>query len=58
MPWSAKAQDLLKQQYAAVGSSARAALVNVVSALEQARDRFGPETSNEIEELLACIGTG
>jgi len=29
MPWSVKAQDLLKQQYAAVGSAARAALSQV-----------------------------
>jgi protein phosphatase len=34
MPWSAKAQELLRQQYAAVGSAAKAALTAVVSALE------------------------
>jgi protein phosphatase len=33
LPWSAKAQELLRQQYAAVGSSARAALAEVVAAL-------------------------
>ena len=36
MPWSAKAQELLKQQYAAVGASARATLADEVAALEQA----------------------
>ena len=36
MPWSAKAQELLKQQYAAVGAAASAALPRVVSALSQA----------------------
>ena len=36
MPWSAKAQELLKQQYAAVGASARATLANEVAILEQA----------------------
>jgi len=36
MPWSAKAQELLKQQYAAVGAAAMAALPAVVSALEMA----------------------
>jgi protein phosphatase len=36
MPWSAKAQELLKQQYAAVGSSARASLNESVKVLEQA----------------------
>jgi protein phosphatase len=35
MPWSAKAQELLRQQYAAVGSAARASLTAVVSSLEQ-----------------------
>src|SRR5262249_38666042 len=29
MPWSAKAQDLLRRQYAATGSAARAALAEV-----------------------------
>ena len=36
MPWSAKAQELLRQQYAAVGAAARAALNEVVFALEHA----------------------
>jgi len=35
MPWSAKAQELLKQQYAAVGASARAALADEVAVLER-----------------------
>ncbi len=39
MPWSAKAQELLKQQYAAVGASSQAALGEVVPALESALDR-------------------
>ena len=33
MPWSAKAQELLKQQYAAVGASAQATLAAEVAAL-------------------------
>jgi protein phosphatase len=36
MPWSAKAQALLKQQYAAVGAAASAAMPRAVSALERA----------------------
>ena len=36
MPWSAKAQELLKQQYAAVGAAATAALPPAVAALEAA----------------------
>ena len=34
MPWSAKAQALLKDQYAAVGASARAALAEVTAVIE------------------------
>jgi protein phosphatase len=36
MPWSTKAEDLLKAQYGAVGAAARHALPAVVSALDQA----------------------
>jgi protein phosphatase len=36
MPWSAKAQELLKQQYAAVGAAAGAALPAAVAALQAA----------------------
>jgi protein phosphatase len=36
MPWSAKAQALLRQQYAAVGAAARASLADVVEAFEAA----------------------
>jgi protein phosphatase len=45
MPWSAKAQELLRQQYAAVGAASRVSLAETVSALEQtvARiDEVGP----------------
>jgi protein phosphatase len=34
MPWSAKAQELLRQQYASVGTASRAALGEVVAILE------------------------
>ena len=36
MPWSAKAQELLRQQYSAVGSASREALAQTVKVLEQA----------------------
>lgn len=48
MPWSAKAQELLKQQYAAVGASAQATLAAEVAALEQAVAR-----GLDVNELLA-----
>jgi protein phosphatase len=35
MPWSAKAQELLRQQYAAVGAAAQASLHETVTALER-----------------------
>ena len=44
MPWSAKAQELLRQQYAAVGAAARASLADVVAALEGATQNNGELT--------------
>jgi protein phosphatase len=41
MPWSAKAQELLRSQYAAVGSTARRALGEAVGALEAYAARTG-----------------
>jgi protein phosphatase len=48
MPWSAKAQELLKRQYAAVGASARVTLNDEVKALEQSAKR-----GLDVTELLA-----
>ena len=39
LPWSAKAEELLREQYAATGAAARAALPAAVSGLEAARAR-------------------
>ena len=39
MPWSVKAQELLRQQYAPVGTSARIALGEAVASLETAAER-------------------
>ncbi|PSB32127.1 polynucleotide kinase-phosphatase [Chlorogloea sp. CCALA 695] len=45
MPWSAKAQELLQRQYAAVGAAANSSLNQAVSALEMAAKRInGVET--------------
>jgi protein phosphatase len=41
MPWSAKAQELLRSQYAAVGSTSRRALADAVSALQSYASRTG-----------------
>lgn len=39
MPWSAKAQELVRQQYAAVGAASRAALPGAVEALARTASR-------------------
>ena len=39
MPWSAKAQSLLKDQYASVGTSATASIESVLSTLEMTQER-------------------
>jgi protein phosphatase len=41
MPWSAKAQELLRSQYAAVGSTARRGLADAVAALDAYSARTG-----------------
>lgn len=48
MPWSAKAQELLRQQYAAVGSAANTALAEVLGTLEKAAQR-----DQAVEPILA-----
>lgn len=48
LPWSAKAEGLLRHQYAAIGAAARAAVTAAVSALAQAHAR-----GVEVAELLA-----
>ena len=41
MPWSAKAQELLRQQYAAVGAAAKASLTETVASLEYLASKNG-----------------
>lgn len=52
MPWSAKAQELLRSQYAAVGAAGQASLSKVVSALEQSAARMSSESASSVEGLL------
>jgi protein phosphatase len=49
MPWSAKAQELLKSQYAAVGAAGQTSLPRAVASLAQAARRLGGEEGNKIE---------
>jgi protein phosphatase len=51
MPWSAKAQDLLRSQYAAVGAAGRASLPHAVAALKQAAHRLDGEARVQIEQM-------
>jgi protein phosphatase len=54
MPWSSKAQALIRQQYAAVGAASRAALPDVVTALKQAQAR-GLDTTALIQQYQARL---
>lgn len=47
MPWSAKAQELLRSQYAAVGAAGCASLPKVVKALEQMSQRLGTDDQKQ-----------
>jgi polynucleotide kinase-phosphatase len=53
MPWSAKAQQLLQEQYAAVGAAAGAALPLVEKALRTALDRGIADAAPYFQKLAA-----
>jgi protein phosphatase len=50
MPWSAKAQELIRRQYAAVGAAATTSLGHTVAALRDASSR-GVDTSSLIDRF-------
>lgn len=52
MPWSAKAQDLLRTQYAAVGAAGRAALPRSLDVLRQTIERLTGEERTKAEQNL------
>jgi protein phosphatase len=52
MPWSAKAQELLRSQYAAVGSAGTASLPKAVEALQQTFGRLNGEAASQAETAL------
>ncbi len=52
MPWSAKAQDLLRLQYAAVGAAARSSVPASIRALTTARDRLAGEASDQADVVV------
>ena len=51
MPWSAKAQELLRTQYAAVGAAGSASLPRVVASLEEASLRLAGEPRAKLGEV-------
>jgi len=51
MPWSAKAQALLKNQYASVGSSAKNSLKAVEESLQKTKDRGIADTTVILEKF-------
>ena len=51
MPWSAKAQELLRSQYAAVGASGRATLPQSVRSLEMASQRSEGDAASQLAEI-------
>ena len=55
MPWSAKAIELVRQQYASVGAAGRAGLTAAVGALRQASAR-GLDLSAPLERAEARLG--
>ena len=55
LPWNVKAAGLLRDQYAAVGAAARAALPAAVAALEQARARGLPEVDAVADRARARL---
>lgn len=57
MPWSMKAQELLREQYAAVGSAAQVSLKEAAAILENTLNRYpdAKETLSHIEQRKKCI---
>src|SRR6266566_7410314 len=57
MPWSTKAQELLRQQYAPTGSSARESLAAAVRVLtdEASKNGGNRELLSKFEKRYACI---
>lgn len=54
MPWSAKAQELLRTQYAAVGAAGSASLPSAAAALEQAVSRLDGEEREKVTAVEAA----
>ena len=53
MPWSAKAMELLRTQYAAVGAAGNASLPEVIGALDNSSARLNGDAKKNIADVLA-----
>lgn len=53
MPWSAKAQELLRSQYAAVGAAGRAALPPTMAALGTAAERLNGDDRARLDAIAS-----
>lgn len=56
MPWSAKAQELLKSQYAAVGAAGRAALPRAVASLSSTMSRMNGDEKAKLDRVTEAMG--
>lgn len=57
MPWSAKARELVKSQYAAVGAAAAAALPKVINAIQLAQSRVDCHDGEILSQLETDFAT-
>jgi protein phosphatase len=57
MPWSAKAQELLRSQYAAVGAAGRVSVPSTIRSLEQTAKRIGGSGDDRMVEVLNRLKT-
>jgi len=53
LPWSAKAQELLRSQYAAVGAAGAASIPKAVAALDEAALRLSGESAEQLAGIHA-----
>lgn len=56
MPWSAKAQELLRSQYAAVGAAGKAALAEAMTAVHAAESRLQGESREAAGAIRERLG--
>src|SRR5690606_1637897 len=52
MPWSAKAQELLRSQYAAVGAAGQTSVPHAIALLERTAQRIGGNGESRVVEVL------